>query len=280
MNLTSEQQKELQAVLCDAFNEPELAQVVRYRLDDVLQNLVPPGPFRHVVFELIGVYHRRGAVEKLIEAIRLERPDNQAVKDFIDRLSETKNPQHEEAAREPATAPVRIAQIDPEDPFIAIGSRLTEAVVSRSGGSAATRAGKKKLKSVWWAGGGVVIAGALTIAIVAAVDNKQNKVGPNPSPPGAKDSLQKSGNVIEGLVIDVPLKDVRRINFVLFSARTSRLSISADLTTGPGGTKTKPVLLKLDEDQAKALLDDPKVTLQMEDGKLFRTSVAIERMVD
>jgi hypothetical protein len=87
MNLTLGQEQELQAVICAAFNESELEQLLRYHCDgDVLDHLVKSGPFQQVVFELIGVYRRSGVIDKLIEAIRIARPQNKRVQEFVGSL--------------------------------------------------------------------------------------------------------------------------------------------------------------------------------------------------
>jgi hypothetical protein len=83
MDLTGEQRMELQNALCDAFSGGEFEQLVRHRLDDVLGNVAKPGPLRQVVFEVISAYERLGIIEKLIQAVIRERPDNKKIQNLI-----------------------------------------------------------------------------------------------------------------------------------------------------------------------------------------------------
>ena len=86
MELSTEQEKELLDVICCAFDQQELTQVLRFQMDgDVLENLVGSGPFRQMVFELIGVYRRSGVLARLIEAVGKARLQNEQVQDFIKR---------------------------------------------------------------------------------------------------------------------------------------------------------------------------------------------------
>src|SRR5262245_137793 len=86
MALTSEQVEELQSAILDAYDQPELTRLVRVHLQVDLRNLVPTeSAFAGVVFELIGALQRRGVLHRLIVAMENDRPENIAVRDFIDR---------------------------------------------------------------------------------------------------------------------------------------------------------------------------------------------------
>jgi hypothetical protein len=79
MKLTPEGEKSLHAVILDAFDEGELTRIVRFEMGDVLPNLVRPGPFRDVVFEVIVVYQRLGMIGTFVAAIKQARPQNALV---------------------------------------------------------------------------------------------------------------------------------------------------------------------------------------------------------
>ena len=86
MDLLNHQQEELHAVICGAFNESELERLVRHRLGRDLHHLVPRGSLSDVVFELIELYKREGAIARLVEAVGQERPANKEVQDVVNRV--------------------------------------------------------------------------------------------------------------------------------------------------------------------------------------------------
>jgi hypothetical protein len=121
MDFTNDQQIELQDTIRRAYNLSELIQLVRKYMSEDLRSLVPTeSPFSQVISDLIGAYQRRGELDKLIEAIGQDRPNNQAVLDAISRLRKAVGRQvvpfdcKSEGAVAKDTSPLPDAQFDRE----------------------------------------------------------------------------------------------------------------------------------------------------------------------
>lgn len=69
---------------------------------------------------------------------------------------------------------------------------------------------------------------------------------------------------------------------LLFDTSSNRISATADLETTDGGTRSMAILIKLNAEQTKHLLDNPRdgVTFQTTDGAIFSRGVLIQRFVE
>jgi hypothetical protein len=83
MALSGDQIRKLHyAILC-GFRADDLEQLLRFDLNERLDNIVPTGrELSSVVFELIQWAERSGRADELIQAIRRARPNNKEVQKF------------------------------------------------------------------------------------------------------------------------------------------------------------------------------------------------------
>jgi hypothetical protein len=81
-----EQRRRLHQALLAAFDQDGLERMVRYRLNERLGGVVPPGPLQAVVFRLIEWAEQHGRVEELVRAARDERPGNREVQAAAEEL--------------------------------------------------------------------------------------------------------------------------------------------------------------------------------------------------
>ncbi|MEM7131874.1 MAG: effector-associated domain EAD1-containing protein [Chloroflexota bacterium] len=80
MNFSGSQFEELHKALLDAFNRSTLARVVRFRLEERLDSIVPGGSDEDVFYGLIEWAERTGQLPDLISAVHGENPDNPKIR--------------------------------------------------------------------------------------------------------------------------------------------------------------------------------------------------------
>src|SRR5262245_5386382 len=74
--LSPNEAKQLHEALISGFSYDELAQLVRFELDERLDLIVRPGAFSSVAFELIVWAEQRALTSQLIKAVMAARPNN------------------------------------------------------------------------------------------------------------------------------------------------------------------------------------------------------------
>src|SRR5690348_9048320 len=106
MPLTPTQRKQLQTALLDAFrSREELARVVRYGIDQNLNDITAPGPLVDVVFGLIDWAESHDTLDALIKEAREENPGNRLLKEFAtDYAAAPQPPALQPAPADPAPA--------------------------------------------------------------------------------------------------------------------------------------------------------------------------------
>lgn len=72
--------------ILDAFNLQELTYEMRVRMDVVIANVVAPGPFRFVVFELVTWGEGQGRLEELVRVVADARPAKPKMQDLRRRV--------------------------------------------------------------------------------------------------------------------------------------------------------------------------------------------------
>lgn len=79
---------EFQNALVDAFDEADLAMMLRVRLNQRLDAIVKPGPFRYIVFQLLEWADCRGEIiaADLARAAYLERPLNEKIRRIYEKF--------------------------------------------------------------------------------------------------------------------------------------------------------------------------------------------------
>src|SRR5262245_12790970 len=76
MALSADQTKKLHAAILAGFSGNDLEQLVRFELNERLDNLVRPGALTDVVLGLIDWADKQGRVEELVQAVQRARPAN------------------------------------------------------------------------------------------------------------------------------------------------------------------------------------------------------------
>lgn len=76
---------EFQQGLAEAFDQAELDRLLRVNLDVKLKNIIAPGPFDQVTFDLIGWTERQGREAELARAAYLERPNNELLRQVYEK---------------------------------------------------------------------------------------------------------------------------------------------------------------------------------------------------
>jgi hypothetical protein len=101
MPLIPTPRKQLQTALLDAFrSREELARVVRYGLDENLNQITAAGPLASVVFELMEWAESQDRLDALIKEAREENPGNRLLKEFATNYAAVPRP----APADPAPA--------------------------------------------------------------------------------------------------------------------------------------------------------------------------------
>jgi hypothetical protein len=91
--LTGTQIEELRDIICEAFGIDELIQLVQFRLDQPLENIVAiKQPKKNIVFNLIEWLEARDLTRKLIEAVLANRPTVERVQQFCDPFLKSAGP--------------------------------------------------------------------------------------------------------------------------------------------------------------------------------------------
>jgi hypothetical protein len=87
MALTGAQAKKLSQAILSAFSGDDLEQLVRFDLNERLDNIVPAGPLSTVVLRLIEWAENNGATQEFLQAIQRARPNNQNVQSVVKELA-------------------------------------------------------------------------------------------------------------------------------------------------------------------------------------------------
>jgi hypothetical protein len=98
---------EFQKALIDAFDQQELARMVRVRLNERLSDIVEAGPTKHVVFQLLEWVEREGIEAELAHAAYLERPRNDKVRIIYGKFGLSPNVVVQKSGQAVPAAPVQ-----------------------------------------------------------------------------------------------------------------------------------------------------------------------------
>lgn len=104
MSLPGAQSEELQAALLEAFNLGDLKRMANARLHIDLEDEIPTGSLREVVFELIKWAEREGRTEELIAAALAFKPSHPALRAYAESYAVPLPPA---APLEPSPSPSR-----------------------------------------------------------------------------------------------------------------------------------------------------------------------------
>jgi hypothetical protein len=79
VKLTGDQAERLHEAILSAFDDAELRKLVRFRMNDRLEEITSSNSLDTVVFDLIGWAERHGRAKELIKAVQRARPDNPTI---------------------------------------------------------------------------------------------------------------------------------------------------------------------------------------------------------
>ena len=79
MPLNGSELRKLHQAILSGFNGSELEQLVRFDLNQRLENITSPGPLPAVVNSLVAWAEQQGVTRELIEAVRRARPNNTGI---------------------------------------------------------------------------------------------------------------------------------------------------------------------------------------------------------
>ena len=86
MRLTGAQTKQLHDAILSAFSGSDLEQLVKFELNERLDNITPNGALGLVVFNLIQWAEREGRTEELTRTVQRARPNNDEIRSVAKAL--------------------------------------------------------------------------------------------------------------------------------------------------------------------------------------------------
>ena len=86
MALTGKQFQKLSKGILSGFSGADLEQLVRFELNERLDNIVASGALAEVVFELVTWGEQHGRTEELISALQRARPGNKEIQSIANEL--------------------------------------------------------------------------------------------------------------------------------------------------------------------------------------------------
>src|SRR5262249_42977312 len=73
-SVTGQDVEKLRDAIVSAFNQDDFDQLLRFKMDVRLGDIVKPGPFEHVVFQVIDYALRQGELSVLVAQVARARP--------------------------------------------------------------------------------------------------------------------------------------------------------------------------------------------------------------